>query len=87
MKKHRKWHEKNLKAFRKQEATWDEEREVFARLAKTKQRQIRKLDGLRKISHGALADLNGADLEGRSKGGHSGEEGNSKPFRICSAFS
>ena len=86
MKKHRKWHEKNLKAFRKQEATWDEEREVFARLAKTKQRQIRKLDGLRKISHGALADLNGADWKAGQKG-HSGEEGNSKPFRICSAFS
>ena len=44
MKKERKWqHERNPKDFQKQEAAWDEQREVFARLHDARQKQTRKL--------------------------------------------
>ena len=58
MRKHKKSHDRLLQAFRKKDAAWDEEPEVFARLEEAKKSQIRKLGGLHKISHGALADLN-----------------------------
>ena len=58
MKKMRKRHERCLKTFRKQEAGWEQRREVFARLDEAKQKAIRKHGGLNKIGWGALAEIN-----------------------------
>ena len=58
MKKMRKRHERYLKTFRKQEAGWEQRREVFARLDEAKQKAIRKHGGLNKIGWDALAEIN-----------------------------
>ena len=62
MKRQTKKHERILKAFRKQEAGWDDQRKVFARLDEVSAKAFSKHGGLNKlnnkISLGALNDHN-----------------------------